>query len=308
MDRFQMMRVFTEVVKAGSFIRAASLLSLPRSSVTSAVRRLEAQVGVQLLHRTTRSLSLTPDGAVYYERCRQILEDVEALDGQFQITLNKPRGRLRIDLPGPISQALVMPALPEFHSLFPDIELRLGTGDRLVDLVEENVDCVIRTGPLADSSLIARRLGMLDWVTCAAPSYLASAPRLESLEDLAQHRAVNYFSTRTGRNADLVFQREGEEVQVPMTGDLAVNDTQSYIDGAIGGFGLIQVAEVVVRRQLASGELVEVLNPYRKKPVPISVVYPQARHLSPTVRVFVDWVVEVFAVALRRREESAGGR
>ncbi|QQC66105.1 LysR family transcriptional regulator [Paraburkholderia ginsengisoli] len=294
MDRLQAMQVFTRVVDTNSFTRAAETLDLPRASVTTIIQNLEAFLGTRLMHRTTRRLSLTPDGAAYYERCVRILADVEETEASFQSGNKKPHGKLRIDMPGSIGRLLVIPSLCEFHTRYPDIDLQLGLSDRPVDLLQEGVDCVVRVGALQDSSLVARRIGLFEGVTCAAPDYLQRAGMPASLEDLENHKAVNYFSSRTGRTIDWAFMVDGKEIEVKMKGIVSVNDADAYVTCGLEGFGLIQPALFMVLPHLRSGQLVEVLPELKPLPMPISAVYPHSRHLSPKVRVFVDWIAELF--------------
>jgi LysR family transcriptional regulator for bpeEF and oprC len=294
MDRLQAMQVFTRVVDTNSFTRAAETLDLPRASVTTIIQNLEAFLGTRLMHRTTRRLSLTPDGAAYYERCVRILADVEETEASFQSGNKKPHGKLRIDMPGSIGRLLVIPSLCEFHTRYPDIDLQLGLSDRPVDLLQEGVDCVVRVGALQDSSLVARRIGLFEGVTCAAPDYIERAGMPTSLEDLENHKAVNYFSSRTGRTIDWAFMVDGKEVEVKMKGIVSVNDADAYVTCGVEGFGLIQPALFMVLPHLRSGQLLEVLPELKPLPMPISAVYPHSRHLSPKVRVFVDWIAELF--------------
>jgi LysR family transcriptional regulator, regulator for bpeEF and oprC len=294
MDRLQAMQVFTRVVDTNSFTRAAETLDLPRASVTTIIQNLEAFLGTRLMHRTTRRLSLTPDGAAYYERCVRILADVEETEASFQSGNKKPHGKLRIDMPGSIGRLLVIPSLCEFHTRYPDIDLQLGLSDRPVDLLQEGVDCVVRVGALQDSSLVARRIGLFEGVTCAAPDYIERAGMPASLEDLDNHKAVNYFSSRTGRTLDWAFLVDGKEIEVKMKSIVSVNDADAYVTCGLEGFGLIQPALFMVLPHLRSGQLVEVLPELKPLPMPISVVYPHSRHLSPKVRVFVDWIAEQF--------------
>ncbi|AIO45966.1 putative multidrug efflux transcriptional regulator CeoR [Burkholderia cenocepacia] len=294
MDRLQAMQVFTRVVDTSSFTKAAETLSLPRASVTTIIQNLEAFLGVRLMHRTTRRLSLTPDGAAYYERCVRILADVEETEASFQANNRKPHGKLRIDMPGSIGRLLVIPSLCEFHTRYPDIDLQLGLSDRPVDLLQEGVDCVIRVGALQDSSLVARRVGLFECVTVASPDYLERHGEPQTIDDLNQHKAVNYFSSRTGRTIDWTFLIDGKEVEMKMEGIVSVNDADAYVTCGIEGFGLIQPPLFMVLPHLREGRLTEVLPGVKPLPMPISVVYPHSRHLSPKVRVFVDWVAEVF--------------
>ncbi|SEA95449.1 MAG: LysR family transcriptional regulator [Paraburkholderia sp.] len=294
MDRLQAMQVFTRVVDTNSFTRAAETLDMPRASVTTIIQNLEALLGVRLMHRTTRRLSLTPDGAAYYERCVRILADVEETESSFQRGNKKPTGKLRIDMPGSIGRLIVIPALCEFHTRYPDIDLQLGLTDRPVDLLQEGVDCVVRVGALQDSSLVARRIGLFEHVSCASPDYLANFGTPRSIEDLENHKAVNYFSSRTGRVIDWSFKVDEKEIEVKMKSIVSVNDADAYVTCGLEGFGLIQPAFYMVLPHLQSGQLVEVLPDLRPLPMPISAVYPHSRHLSAKVRVFVDWIAEVF--------------
>ncbi|MCE1244346.1 LysR family transcriptional regulator [Oryzomicrobium sp.] len=295
MDRFQAMQVFTRVVDTSSFTRAAESLGLPRATVTTTIQNLEAMLQVRLLNRTTRKVSLTPDGAAYYERCARILTEVEETEAAFRDVARVPRGRLRLDVPPSIGRLILIPRLCEFHSRHPEIEIALGMGDRPVDLVQEQVDCVIRVGELQDSSLVARRIGSFQSVTCAAPSYLERFGTPRTLEELQDHQAVHYFSTRTGRTIDWDYVVEGKSTEVKVHGRISVNDSEAYVACALKGFGLIQPARFMVLPYLESGELVEVLPEWKPSPMPISVVYLQNRHLSPKVRAFVDWVAELFS-------------
>ena len=294
MDRLQAMQVFTRVVDTNSFTKAAETLDLPRASVTTIIQNLEAYLGVRLMHRTTRRLSLTPDGAAYYERCVRILADVDETESSLQNGSKKPHGKLRVDMPGALGRTVVIPALCEFHQRYPDIDLQLGFSDRPVDLLQEGVDCVIRVGALQDSSLVARRIGLFECVTCAAPDYLARAGQPNTLDELSQFEAVNYFSNRTGRIINFDFLVDGKEIEVKMRGSVSVNDADAYLTCALEGFGMIQAPLFMVLPHLRSGALKEVLPAWKPLPMPISTVYPHSRHLSPKVRVFVDWVAEVF--------------
>ncbi|ARP85009.1 LysR family transcriptional regulator [Bordetella genomosp. 9] len=295
MDRFQAMQVFVRVVDANSFTRAADHLGLPRTTVTTIIQNLEKLLNVRLLNRTTRRLSLTPDGAAYYERCVRILADVEEAEAAFMDASRRPRGKLRIDTPAAIGRLILIPSLCEFHQRYPDIELVIGMGDRPVDLVQEAVDCVIRVGELKDSSMVARRIGMFEGITCAAPSYIAAHGEPQTLDDLADHHAVHYFSSRTGRVIDWDFMVDGQAVEVKMRGVVSVNDADAYMACGLQGFGLIQPPRYMALPYLQSGALKEILPAWKPKPMPISVVYPHNRHLSPKVRAFTDWAAEIFS-------------
>jgi LysR family transcriptional regulator for bpeEF and oprC len=295
MDRFQAMQVFNKVVETNSFSLAADSLGLPRATVTTTIQGLEKHLRVRLLNRTTRKISLTPDGAVYYDRSVRILADVADSESAFHDLQHSPRGRLRIDVPASIGRLILIPRLCEFSCKYPEIELVIGMSDRAVDLVSEAVDCVIRVGALQDSSMIARRIGTFQGVTVGAPSYLEEYGVPMTIDELKGHRAVNYFSSRTGRNMDWDFIVDGKISAFPVDGLVSVNDADAYIDLALQGFGLIQCARYMVMPHLESGALQEVLPQWTPAPMPINAIYLQNRHLSPKVRVFVDWVSELFA-------------
>jgi LysR family transcriptional regulator, regulator for bpeEF and oprC len=294
MDRLQAMKVFTRVVETNSFSRAADALDLPRASVTVIIQQLEAHLKVRLLQRTTRRLNLTPDGAAYYERCVRILADVEETESSFAHFNRGPRGKLRIDMPSALGRLIVMPKIHDFHERYPDIDLMIGFGDKPVDLIQESVDCVIRIGTLQDSTLVARRIGVYQGVTVASPDYLERHGIPETIEDLKEHTAVNYFWSRTGRVMDMSFVVDDETVEVKMRGKIAVNDAEAYVASAVNGVGVAQAARFMALPYLESGQLVELLSQWKPLPMPISAVYPHNRHLSPSVRVFVDWIAELF--------------
>ncbi len=294
MDRLQAMKVFTRVVEAGSFARAADALDLPRPSVTVIIQQLEAHLKVRLLQRSTRRLNLTPDGAAYYEGCVRILSDVEATEGALTDSMRGPQGKLRVDVPGGLGRSVLMPKLFEFHERFPQIDLMVGFSDRPVDLIQDGVDCVIRVGELQDSSLIARRVGVYRSVTVASPDYLERNGMPRTIEDLNQHKAINYFWARNGRAMDFSFVVDAEPLEVKMPGNIAVNDIEASLAGALSGAGIIQAPRVMVEPHLRSGELVELLPQWKPVSMPISAVYTSTRHLSPQVRAFVDWVAELF--------------
>lgn len=294
MDRFQAMQVFVRVVDSNSFSRAADSLNLPRATVTTAVQQLENLLQVRLLNRTTRRISLTPDGAAYYERCARILADLEEAETSFRDVSRGPRGRLRIDVPAPVGRLVLIPRMCEFNQRYPDIELAIGMGDRPVDLVRESVDCVIRIGELQDSSLVGRRIGTMETLTCASPDYIERYGEPQSLDELAQHRAVHHFSSRTGRIYELDFTVNERVTEVKVPSKVSVNDGDAYVTCGLQGFGLIQPPRFMVQQHLQSGALREVLPQWRPSSMPISVVYPHNRHLSPKVRAFVNWVAELF--------------
>ncbi len=297
MDQIQAMRVFVRVVEAGNFTRAADSLDLPKGTVTKQIQALEARVRVKLLNRTTRRVTVTPDGAAYYERAARLLNDFDDLEASMVNTQTAPSGRLRLDVGSSMARLVLIPALTEFCERYPDIQIDLGVGDRLVDLIGDNVDCVIRGGELSDQSLVARRIGTLNWVTVASPAYLQrhGVPQHPSELETHQHKIVAFFSGHTRRLYPLEFRRGDESIDVAGNYRLAANDSNAYTAAALAGFGIAQLVTVVAKPLLESGELVEVLPEWTQPPLPVHVVYPPNRHLSAKVRAFVDWAADLFA-------------
>jgi LysR family transcriptional regulator for bpeEF and oprC len=295
MNKLQAMEVFVQVVDAGGFTRAAENMQLPKATVSTLIQSLEGALSVKLLHRTTRHVSVTADGAAYYERCLRILSDVREAEESLSRTRLSPSGRLRVDAPTGLSSDVIVPALPDFFARYPDILLELGSSDRTVDLIEEGVDCAVRGGQLGDSNLIARRVGILHFVTCATPDYLSRYGRPAHPNDLLRHRCVNYFSSRTGKIFDWDFTRNGERVQVALPGHIAVNDTNAYVAAGLAGLGIIQMSTFMMEPMIQSGRFETLLDDWTTDPLPVHVVYPQNRHLSAKVRVFVEWVAELFS-------------
>lgn len=292
MDRFQEMQVFVRIAERGSFTQAADDLQLPRATVSNLIQRLEARLDVRLLERTTRTVRLTPDGEVYRQRCVGLLADLEEADGLFRQA--EPKGLLRVNLQGTLARRFVVPALPAFLARHPQLELQIGEDDRLVDLVREGVDCVLRAGQLRDSSLVARRVAQLPQVTCASAAYLAQFGEPRTLADLAGHRAVNYLSSATGQALPLEFTVNAELRTLDLPGPVSVTGADVYAGAAIAGLGLVQVPRYRVADELASGQLREVLADLPPPPLPVSVLYPQSRQLSVRVRAFTQWLAELF--------------
>lgn len=298
MDRIQSMQIFARVVEMHSFSRAAESLSLPPSRVTRAVKELEAFLGVRLLQRTTRHISLTADGVLYYDNSKRLLADLEAIEASFPGSAGRPRGRLRVDMTLSLARLVVLPRIKDFQARFPDVELTLTVADRTVELVQEGIDCVIRAGTPEDSpTLVAKRIGVFEWVTCASPEYLKHHGTPKTLEDLADHQAVGYLSSRTARTLEWNFVVDGESRSIRMREQLIVNDTDAYVVCGLEGLGLIRPGSYMVLPHLRSGRLRPVLTDYAAPAVPLSVIYPKNRHLSPTVRAFVDWIGEVMREA-----------
>jgi DNA-binding transcriptional LysR family regulator len=292
MDRFQEMQIFVRIVERRSFTQAAEDLLIPRATATNAIKRLEQRLGTRLLERTTRAVAPTQDGTAYYERCVRLLADLDEAEDAFRGS--EPAGLLRVNLQPTLARYFVFPALPAFLARYPRIQLYVGEDDRLVDLVREGVDCVLRAGQLHDSSMVARRAADLEQVTVASPAYLARCGTPATLADLARHQAVHYVSTATGRPYPLEFMTDaGLQLATP-PGVVSVTGTEAYTAAALAGLGLVQVPRYRIAEQLAGGQLVAVLAEVPPPTIPVSVLYPQARQLSARVRVFADWLVQRF--------------
>lgn len=295
MDRFNAMRVFTRIVELGGFAKAADSLQLPRASVTILIKQLEAHLGVQLLQRTTRHVSPTLDGTAYYQRCVQLLTDLEETEAVFSTRRQNPRGTLSIDMPSGIGSLIVIPALPTFTALYPQIELEIGLNDRPVDLIREGVDCVLRGGPALDESLVARPLAMMEQLTLASPAYLERMGVPTCLEQLAGHHMVEYVSSASGKRFGLEFLLGSELRPINLAKVVAVNSSAGYFAACEAGYGLIQAPRYHALRQLAEGTLVQVLPQLAVPTMALTALYPPHRQLSQRVRVFVDWLVHLCA-------------
>lgn len=287
------MRVFARVAQLGSFTKAAEQMQLPRPSVSNAIQYLEEHLRVRLLQRTTRRVSLTHEGSAYYARCVQVLADIDDAEALFVDGTAGPRGAIRVDLPERFALHRVIPALPEFFASYPDIRVVLSAADRFVDLVEEGIDCAVRVGALHDTSLVAKRIGQFDQINCASPAYLERYGTPQTPDDLPQHVAVGFFSSRTGRDLDWEYEEDGEPRTVPMRSSVSVNSGQAYLASCLAGLGLVQVPRENIETLLERGELVEVLRDWKAPPMPVSVLFPHSRHLAPRVRIFIDWVAEL---------------
>lgn len=289
------MRLLVRVIERRSFAAAAADLGVPRSTATEVIRRLEAHLGARLLERTTRHVAATPDGEAYYRRCLAILAEVE--DAERALRGAEPAGLLRIDAHGQLTRTFLLPHLPAFLARYPRIDLQIGQGDRLVDLVREGVDCVIRAGEAAESGMIRRRLADLAECTCASPGYLARHGVPASPDDLEGHRMVGFVSSRTGTVMPLEFATLGRVREVTLASRVTVNEAETLVGLARLGFGLIQAPRYRFAEDFARGTLVEVLAEHPPTPTPLAAYWPQNRQLAARVRVFVDWVAGIFADA-----------
>ena len=307
MNPLDRMQIFARVAELASFTQAAQVLGIPKANASLAVQQLEAQLGTRLLHRTTRRVQLTQDGQVYYERCKDLLDDVEELQTLFaQPEGAALRGRVRIDMSTGIARQLVLPRLPELLQRHALLEVELSSTDRRVDLVREGFDCVIRVGPVAEPGLVARPLGRVRVATCASPGYLARMGTPRSLDDLAQHALVHYVSTLGTRSAGFETQDgSGNACFHAMAGRVTVNSAEAYLGACAAGLGLIQAPLLGVRELIDRGLLVEVLPDHPAPPMPVTLLYAHRRHLPQRVRVVMDWLAGVVQEHLRSEAAAA---
>jgi DNA-binding transcriptional LysR family regulator len=288
MLRLDALLMFTRVAELSSFTQAAETLGLPKATVSTAVQTLEAHLGTQLLYRTTRRVQLTHDGQLFYERAKDLLADAEDLSGLFQT--RAVSGRIRVDMPIPVAKNLVLPNLPALLERHPALRVELSSTDRIVDIVREGFDCVIRVGALSDSGLTVRSLGKLCMGNFASPAYLARWGRPRTLEDLKGHRLVHYV-TQMGARPDGFDYFDGSQWQtITMEGMVTVNNSEAYRHAALAGLGIVQAPHVGMIEHVVQGQLIELLPDHVAEALPVSLIYPQRRHLARRVRVFIDWV------------------
>jgi LysR family transcriptional regulator for bpeEF and oprC len=287
MDRFDTMLAFTRVVELASFTKAAISLNLPKTTISAQVFALEKRLSVKLLHRTTRHVSVTTDGASYYERAIRLLNELEETEASLTQTLSKPKGRLRVDVPAPVGRLIIIPALKDFFNRYPDIDLEIGCNDRPVDLLEEGVDCVIRVGNPFDQSLVARRVGSLRFIFVATPEYLNQYGRPKNPEDMERHNGLHYFSSKTGKIFEFDVLIDGVSKEIATHRKVAINDGDAILAACLAGLGICQSPTFMVQDHIVLGE-------YLSENLPINALYPPNRHLSSKVRIFIDWIAELF--------------
>jgi DNA-binding transcriptional LysR family regulator len=304
MDRFDAMRVFVRIVERRSFTRAAEDLGLPRSSVTDAVKDLEARLGVLLLQRTTRQVSPTLDGEAYYQRCISLIADLEDAEGAFAGA--KPSGLVRIDVHGTQARYFLLPDLPAFFATYPDVRLHISEAHQPLDLVREGVDCILRAGELADSPLIRRQLASLERGTFASPGYLRQFGTPATMDDLEAngHRMVGLYAPDAPEVAPFDFMVDGRKRRLTLPALVTVTGPETNVASACLGLGLIQAPRYRIARELAAGQLVEVLPSQLPSPLPVHVLYSHTRQLSPRVRVLIDWMAQQFRTKSSRTGDT----
>lgn len=294
-DRLEAMRAFCRIVELGSFTRAAEALGLAKTTVSGQVVALENQLGIKLLHRTTRRVSPTTDGGAYYERARAVLDDLDELETSVSQSRGLARGRVKVEMPSPVGRYLIIPALPDFVARHPLVNLDVGCSERVVDLVQEGVDCAIRGGLVSTPDLVCRPIGQMRFTLCATPDYLAHHPPLQHPRDLAALCFLAFVFPASGRQKVNLLQCGEERFVIDQEPTMRFNSGGAYIAAAEAGLGFVGVPTVEARQLLAEGRLVEILPQWRLESMPMSVVYPYSRRLSARVRGFVDWAGEVMA-------------
>lgn len=293
MNRLDAMQVFVRVAELASFTRAAESLGLPKASVSTAVQQLETALGARLLQRTTRRVEMSQDGRAFYERCKDLLADMDELQTMFQQGPRSLRGRLRVDMPSGVARYFVIPQLPTFLDEHPHLEIELSSTDRRVDLVREGFDCVLRIGMPPEPHLIARPLGRMRMANVASPAYLREYGTPQRIDDLASHRLIHYVPTLGAKPEGFEYPHGDGYANVPMAGALSVNNAEAYEAACLAGLGIIQAPEVGVRHLVLQGALVEVLPDFRAEPMPVVLLYGNRRNLSKRVQVFMQWLGEV---------------
>jgi DNA-binding transcriptional LysR family regulator len=297
MDRLETMKAFARVVEAGSFTRAAQTLHMSRTTVTHLVQQLEVRLRLKLLNRTTRRVNVTADGLVYYERIVRLLAELDEIESSLPDAAGAPRGLLRVDVPSPFATMILMPAMARFHARYPDIEFDMGASDRKVDLIGENVDCVVRGGEITHQSLVARCVGRLALGVYAAPTYLARAgiPDHPRALDDGKHRIVRYRGARSANGLPYAMHRGQERVELQGRQILSIDDGNAYLAAGLAGLGVLWLPDYMAGQHAAKGALVHLFDDWSIDPMPMYIAYPANRHLGRKVRVFIDWIVELMA-------------
>ena len=293
------LRIFCRVAELASFTKAAEHLNMAKGRVSTVVQLLEAEVGSRLLQRTTRSVRLTPDGEMFLNRCKQLLVESDQLQGMFRPNAGDLRGKVRIDMPGLFAQELVLPKLPELLSAHPQLDLGVSINDRRVDIVREGVDCVIRIGPLPDSDLVARPIGMMKMCNLASPAYIRQYGEPLSLGDLSLHRIIHYASNLRNEDAGLRYTHDGAVRVIPMRSALAVNSGTFLQSACLKGLGIMQMSVPTCQRLIDGGELVEVLPEFTPPALQVSLLLPHRRHIAPRVEAVLNWITQAVRPHMR---------
>ncbi|MGE8063247.1 LysR family transcriptional regulator [Pseudomonas sp. NPDC089547] len=295
MNKLELLRTFVRVSEVSSFTLAAESLGLPRSTVSEQVKALERLLGTQLFNRTTRRVQATQDGALLYERSKDLLSGMDEIENLFSADDTELAGRLRIDLPTMMARRVIIPALPQFLQRFPRLEVELSCTDRQVDLLREGFDCVMRIGALHDLDVVARPVGQLSMRNCASLVYVARHGVPATLQDLVGHQLVHYVRTLGARSAGFEYVQDGEVHYQAMAGVVTVNNAEAYSAACLAGLGLIQVPAVGVAEHLQRGEMVSLLEGWQAPAMPVSLLYARQRHVPRRVQAFMQWLTVLLA-------------
>jgi DNA-binding transcriptional LysR family regulator len=295
MDRFDAMQLFIRIVELGSFTDAAGALNLPRATATHAIKQLEKRLGARLLDRTTRQVAPTLDGQAFYERSKRVLAELEDAETSLSTHVTDPHGTLRLDLHGAHATMIILPRIAQFRERYPNIDVVISSGDRLVHLVREGIDCVVRAGQPRDSSLVVRKLADMEQIICASPEYLSRYGTPVHPGELTQHQAIGFFSRGNDSRYPFSVMMDGQETQFEASGWMSVSDAECYTSAALAGCGLIQVPRFRLQAHLQAGRLVQVLADWPCPDLPVCALYPFHRQLSPRVRVFIDWARDLYS-------------
>ncbi|MBW4581717.1 MAG: LysR family transcriptional regulator [Tildeniella nuda ZEHNDER 1965/U140] len=296
MDKLKSLMIFMRSAQHGSFSEAARQLGMAPSAVSRAVLRLEDELGVRLLQRTTRSLTLSEEGDRFYQRCQHILNDLEEAELEVKQAQSTPIGTLRLDLSFTFGKLHIAPALLQFATQYPELKLNVSFNDRLLDLIEEGIDATVRIGIPSDSSLIMHHLATAYYVTCASPQYLAQQGTPTAPTDLLQHRCVNFIFPQTRREYDWKFEQAGKAIDLAVNSYLQFDNSEVILESVIEGAGVVQLPKFIAAKAIARGDLQPILQSYAPQAgLPIAVLYPQKRYLSAKVRVFIEFMTKLMA-------------
>lgn len=290
LDRIDAMRIFTHVAQLGSFTKTAENLNLPKASVSKAIQQLESQLGTQLLFRTTRRVTLSQDGEMYFQRCQGLLADIDETNNFFKQSDKQLTGRLRVDMPLRLATNALLPRLSEFVAQQPLLELEISSTDRRVDLIAEGFDCVLRVGNLHDSSLVAKHLGYMNCINCASPTYLAKFGIPQTLSELKQHRLIDYVQSFGQKSRGFEYMQNGQVCYYDMPRSITVNNSEAYNAAALAGLGIVQVPSSGLTGHLQTGRLQPILADLKIEKMPVNLLYAKRSNLSRRTRIFMDWL------------------
>jgi DNA-binding transcriptional LysR family regulator len=306
-EDFQAMQAFSRVAELGSFTRAADELGLSRAMVSTHVQRLERRFGLRLLNRTTRKVAVTPAGADYLGHCRRVFAELAAAEETLRRGKEQPTGRLRVDVPGSFGRHILLPALPDFLSRYPGIDLDLRFNERVVDIVREGVDLAVRAGTVTDPEVVAHRVSGSRWITCASPLYLARHGRPQTIDDLARHVLIGSIPSGSTQPRPWIFANDespSEELRFRMT----VNEAEAVMLAAARGVGITQTMDLLAARELVDGNLAIVLTEHTRLGPPLSIVHTRTAQRLARVRVFSDFLRGLCEYVVQRAAAHTGLR